>query len=143
MAGDVAAHVGGRDAGFGAERRDDRVVDVVPGDRLGADGEQHVDVLAGLAVERRGWAGRAACQASMAWPSERVDGLGERGAGLVHGHVQQADGLVGEDVGGSRRRMGCPSCCQRMQPTRSRGISSLRRPENSQVSVIARISSIG
>ena len=39
--------------------------------------------------------------------------------------------------------MGRPSCCQRMHPTRSREISSLRSPENSQVSVTARISSIG
>ena len=39
--------------------------------------------------------------------------------------------------------IGMPSCCQRMQPTRSRAISSLRSPANSQVSVIARTSSIG
>jgi hypothetical protein len=39
--------------------------------------------------------------------------------------------------------MGSPSCCQRMQPVRSREISSLRRPENSQVKVSARMSSIG
>ena len=39
--------------------------------------------------------------------------------------------------------MGEPLCCQRMHPTRSREISSLRSPENSQVSVTARISSIG
>ena len=39
--------------------------------------------------------------------------------------------------------MGRPACCQRMHPTRSREISSLRSPENSQVSVTARINSIG
>jgi hypothetical protein len=50
VAGDVAADVGGGDAGLGAQRRDDRVVDVVLGDRLGADAEQDVRVLAGPAV---------------------------------------------------------------------------------------------
>jgi len=38
--------------------------------------------------------------------------------------------------------MGSPSCCQRMQPARSLEISSLRRPENSQVRVSARMSFI-
>ena len=142
MAGDVAAHVGGRDAGLAAERRDDRVVDVVLGDGLGADGEQQVDMLAGLAVQHRWLGGPGACHASMAWPDERVDRLGERGAGLVHGHVEQADGLSARTSRESPG-MGWPSCCQRMQPTRSRVISSLRSPENSQVSVTARMSSIG
>ena len=70
VAGDVAAHVGGRDAGLGAQRRDDRVVDVIPGDRLGADGEQHVHVLTGLAVQR-GLAGRAGRTARPRWPARR------------------------------------------------------------------------
>jgi hypothetical protein len=39
--------------------------------------------------------------------------------------------------------MGRLSCCQRMQPTRSRAISSLRWPAKSQVKVMARISSTG
>jgi hypothetical protein len=99
VAGDVAADVGGRDAGLGAQRRDDRLVDVVPGDRLGADREQDVRVLAGLAVQAR-WLGRPQglpCLDGLA--RDRVDGLGERGAGLVHGNVQQADGVAGQDVG--------------------------------------------
>ena len=78
----------------------------------------------------------------MAWPSDRVDGLGERGAGLVGGHVEQADRVAGQDLGGVAG-IGVPSCCQRMQPTRSRAISSLRSPANSQVSVTARTSSSG
>lgn len=53
MAGDVAADVGGRDPGLSAERRDDRAVDVVFRDRVRADGEQQVDILAGLAVQPR------------------------------------------------------------------------------------------
>ena len=76
-----------------------RAVDVVAGDRVGADGEQHVGVLAGLAVQP-GWLGGAQRLPGLdGLPDDRVDGLGERGAGLVHGHVQQADGILGEDVG--------------------------------------------
>ena len=89
-----------RDAGLGAQRRDDRVVDVVPGDRLGADGEQHVRVLAGLAVQAAGLGGPQRLPGLDGLPDDRVDGFGERGAGLVDRHVQQADGLIGQDVGG-------------------------------------------
>ena len=37
---------------------------------------------------------------------QRIDGFGERGSGLVDGDVEQADGVVGEDVGrvGAHRR---------------------------------------
>ena len=140
MAGDVAADVGGGDAGLGAQRRDDRVVDVVLGDGLGADREQHVDALAGLAVQPLRLVGPQRLPGLDGLADDRVDGLGERGAGLVHGNVEQADRVLGEDLAGVAG-MGRPSCCQRMQPTRSRAISSLRSPENSQVSVTARISS--
>jgi hypothetical protein len=73
---------------------------------------------------------------------DRPDGLGERGAGLADGNVQQADGVGGEDLAGVTG-IGRPSCCQRTQPTRRREISLLRRPLNSQVKVSARMSSIG
>ena len=77
VAGDVAADVGGGDAGFGAERRDDGAVDVSPGDRVGADGEQQVGLLSGLAVGagRLGGPQRLLCLDGMA--DDRVDGLGE------------------------------------------------------------------
>ena len=68
VAGDVAADVGGRDAGFGAERRDDRAVDVGLGDRVRADGEEQVDVLAGLAVQPRGLGGPQR-PARLRWPA--------------------------------------------------------------------------
>ena len=100
MAGDVAADVGGRDPGFGAERRDDRAVDVGLGDRVRADGEQQVDVLAGLAVQPRGLGGPQGLPGLDGLADDRVDGLGERGAGLVDGHVEQADGVGGEDLAG-------------------------------------------
>ena len=99
MAGDVAADVGGRDPGFRAQRRDDRVVDAVAGDRAGPDGEQHVGVLAGLAVQPAGLGGAQRLPGVDGLPDDRVDGLGERGAGLVDGDVEEADGIVGEDVG--------------------------------------------
>ncbi|MFE0514157.1 hypothetical protein [Streptomyces sp. NPDC058964] len=45
-----------------------------------------------------GWEGLAACQASMGLAKERVDGLGERGAGLVGGDVEQADRVARQDL---------------------------------------------
>jgi hypothetical protein len=36
----------------------------------------------------------------MALAQQRVDRFGERGPGLVDGHVEQADGIFGEDVAG-------------------------------------------
>ena len=62
--------------------------------------EQEVDVLAGLAVEhlRLGGPDGLPCLDGLA--QQRVDGLGERGAGLVHGDVEQADRVAGEDLAG-------------------------------------------
>ena len=100
VAGDVAADLGGGDVGLGVQRRGEGVVDLGLGDRVRADGEQQVGLLAGLAVGARG----------LGWPQclprldrladDRVDGLGDRGAGLVDGHVEQANGVAGEDVAG-------------------------------------------
>src|SRR5439155_15458914 len=53
VAGDRAAHVGGRTGGFAAEHRDDRVVDVGGGHAAGAGGEQQVDAFAGAPVGER------------------------------------------------------------------------------------------
>ena len=98
VAGDVAANVGGRDTCFGAQRRDDRAVDVVLRDGVTADGEQDVDVLAGLAVQRLGLRGPDLGPRLEGLSQQRIDGFGECRAGLVHGHVEQADGVVGQHV---------------------------------------------
>ena len=100
VAGDVAADVGGRDAGLAAQRGDDRAVDVVLRDRLRAHGEQQVDLLAGLAVKPGGLRGAHRLPGVDGLAEQRVDRLGERGPGLVDRHVEQADGIVGQDVGG-------------------------------------------
>src|SRR5260370_28545980 len=100
VAGDVAAEGGGRDPGFGAQRRDDRAVDVSLADRVRAYGEQQVDVLAGLAVQPRGLGGPQGLPGFDGLADDRVDGLGERGAGLVDRYVEQADGVGGEDLAG-------------------------------------------
>ena len=65
-----------------------------------ADGEQHVDPLAGLAVEALGLVGPQRLPGLDGLADERVDGLGESGAGLVHRDVEQADRVFGEDVVG-------------------------------------------
>ena len=98
MAGDVAADIGGRHAGLGAQRRDDRAVDVGLADRVRADGEQQVDVLAGLAVQPRGLGGPQGPPRFDGLPDDRVEGLGECGGGLVDRYVEQADGVGGEDL---------------------------------------------
>ena len=142
VAGDVAAEVSCRDTCLGAERGDQGAVDVVPRDRVRADGEQQVHLLAGLAIGPCGLLGPQRLPGLDGLTDQGVDGLGEGGAGLVHRDVEQADGVLDEDVGGVTGD-GCPSCRQRMQPTRSREISSLRRPENSQVRARARMSASG
>jgi hypothetical protein len=52
-----------------------------------ADGEEQADVLAGLAVQPRGLGGPQGLPGfdglPDGLPDDRVDGLGERGAGLV------------------------------------------------------------
>ena len=93
------------------------------GRSAGLGGPQRLPRLDGLAVDR-------------------VDGLGERGAGLMDGTSSRqtaSPARMSRESAGT----GCPSCCQRTQPVRSREISSLRSPENSQVRVSARISSTG
>jgi hypothetical protein len=85
---------------------DDRGVGVGPGDAAGAEGEQERGLLAGLAVchRRLGWPGGLPCLDGLA--QQRVYRLGECGAGLVDGQVQQADRVAGQDlpgVAGDRR----------------------------------------
>lgn len=49
----MAPRVGGRDAGFAAEHRDDPLVDVYLGHGAGPVGEQEVDLVGGLAIQHR------------------------------------------------------------------------------------------
>jgi hypothetical protein len=100
VAGDVAAHVGVRDTGLVAERRDDRVVDVGGAHSAGPEGECEVDTLAGLAVEHPGLLGADGLPGFDGFSQQWVDGFGEGCAGLLSGHVEQADGVTGEDFGG-------------------------------------------
>ncbi|WP_435271422.1 hypothetical protein [Streptomyces sp. 1222.5] len=95
VAGDVAANVGGGNAGFPAEHRDDRPVDVVLGGPAGAKGEHEVRALVRLRVEDGGLVGADRLPGLDRLPQQRVDGLGERDAGLVGGDVEQADGIPG------------------------------------------------
>jgi hypothetical protein len=100
VAGDAAPGVGGWDAGLAAQRGDDRRVDVGVGDPPRPHREQQVDVLAGLAVQhlRLVRPDRLPCLDGLA--DQGVDGLGERGPGLVRGDVEQADGVPGEHLAG-------------------------------------------
>jgi hypothetical protein len=100
VAGDRAAHVGGGDAGFAAEHRDDGVVDVGAGHAAGTGGEEQVDAFVGAPVGERRLSGADGLPGVDGLAEDRVDGLGEGGAGLVGGHVEQADGVAGQDVRG-------------------------------------------
>src|SRR5436190_23354905 len=91
-----AADIRGRDAGLDAECGDDALVQVLPADALGSVGEQQMHVLAGLAVQHGGlgWSDRLPRRDGMA--EERIDRLGERGAGLVDRDVEQTDRVLGQ-----------------------------------------------
>ena len=119
VAGDPAPHVAGGDAGLGAQCGNDRAVDVAAGNRLAADGEEHVDVFAGFAVDRGQLCGSRGLPGLDGLPEQRIDGFGERGPGLVHGHVDQADG-VGDrhvaGVGGDRCAVVLPAHAADPQP---------------------------
>ena len=78
----------------------------------------------------------------MAWPMIGSTGLVNAAPVLLTGMSSRQTASAAR-ISRESPGMGSPSCCQRTQPVRSREISSLRRPENSQVSVSARMSSIG
>jgi hypothetical protein len=98
VAGDVAPDVGGRHACLGAEGGDDAGVEVLPADALRPVGEQQVHPLAGLAVEHGGLGWSEDLPGGDGLPQNRVDWFGERGSGLVHWDVEQADGVVREHL---------------------------------------------
>ncbi|MFF9624006.1 hypothetical protein [Streptomyces griseosporeus] len=119
MAGDVAADVGGRDSGLAAEHRDDGVVDVAGGDAAGPDSEQRVDQLAGAAVGELRLVGAGSLPGVDGLAENRVDRLGEGGAGLVGGDVEQADRVAGQDllrVAGDRCPVVLPADAAHPQP---------------------------
>jgi hypothetical protein len=98
VAGDVPADVRGGNAGLAAEHRDDRLVDVGGGDFPCPEGEQQVDLLAGAAVGELRLGTADGLPGVECLVEDRVDGLGERGAGLVRGHVEQAGSVAGQDL---------------------------------------------
>jgi hypothetical protein len=100
VAGDVAADVGGGHSGLLAERGDQGAVDVVLRDRVGPDREEQFDVFAGFGVEALGLGGPQGLPGFDGLADDRVDGLGESGVGLVDRDVEQADGLLGQDLAG-------------------------------------------
>jgi hypothetical protein len=89
-----------------------------------------------------GCRGLTACQASIACPSSGSTGLVKAVPVLWVG-TSSRQTASRASTSPESPGIGIPSCCQRMHPTRSRAISSLRCPANSQVSVMARISSTG
>jgi hypothetical protein len=74
--------------------------EVLVADALGAVGEQQVHALAGLAVQDGGLGGPHRLPGGDGLSQERVNGLGECGAGLVNGDIEQADC---RQVGDARR----------------------------------------
>jgi hypothetical protein len=75
VAGDVAADIGGGDAGLAAKCQDDRAVELGVGDSAGSRGEEQVDVLAGLAVQHAGLLRPEVCHVSIALPRIGSTGL--------------------------------------------------------------------
>ena len=65
-----------------------------------ADGEQQVDVFAGLAVKAFGLLRAQQLPGFDGLTDTGIDGLGEGGAGLVDGDVEQADSVRREDFFG-------------------------------------------
>ena len=94
VAGDVAADVSGRHARLGAECRDDANVQVLSADSLRPVGKQQVDPFGGLAVAYGGLRWPDGLPGGDGVPHDRVDRFSERGAGLVHRDVQQADRIL-------------------------------------------------
>ncbi len=98
MARDVPPDIGGGNARLAAEHRDDRFVDVDGGHLPGPEGEQQVDELAGATVGEPRLGGAGGLPGIEGLAQDRVDRLGERGAGLVGRHVQQTDRVTGQDL---------------------------------------------
>ena len=71
----LPADVGRGHAGLAAQRRDDRLVDVVLGDGLGAHSRTACRTCSPVLRSSAGWLGRTACQASMACPTSGSTGL--------------------------------------------------------------------
>ena len=98
MTGEPAVIVLGGHASLPAQRRDQRLVDVVLLKAPRAVTEEQINKLASLAVTewRLCGAGRFPCRyrATDHW----VDRLGEGGAGLVHRHFEHADGVPRQHV---------------------------------------------
>ncbi|UZG60300.1 hypothetical protein [Rhodococcus opacus] len=67
------------------------------GDPAGAEGEQQVDSLAGAAVVKLRLGGAHRVPGVEGLAEDRVDRLGERGAGLVRGDIEQADRVTRQD----------------------------------------------
>lgn len=70
------------------------------GDSAGANGEQQVDSLACAAVEKLRLGGAHRLPDAPGLAEDRVDRLGERGAGLVRRNVAQADRITRQDLVG-------------------------------------------
>jgi hypothetical protein len=98
VAGDASAHVCGQYSGLAAEHWDDGVVDVGGRYAAGAEGEQQVCPLAGAPVGELRPAGAGGLPRFDGLAEDRVDRLGERGAGLCARDVEQADRVTGQDL---------------------------------------------
>jgi hypothetical protein len=91
------------------------VVETLPG----PEGEQQVDELAGAAAGELRLGGAGGLPGVEGLAQDRAGRLGERGAGLVGRHVQQADRVAGQDllrVAGDLGAVVLPADAARPQP---------------------------
>src|SRR6266542_1323298 len=93
MARDAASGISSGHAGLATEDGDEGLIEVVPGDPLGPQAEEEWHELTGARIEQGWLGGTGGFPHVNRLAHDWVDRLGERRAGLVGGHVEQADAV--------------------------------------------------
>lgn len=93
MARDATARVVSGHARLATEGGDERLIEIVACDPLGAQADEQRHGLARASIEQQRLSGTDSLPRVDRLADERIDGLGERGAGFVGRHVEQADAV--------------------------------------------------
>jgi hypothetical protein len=98
VAGDPTAGIGHRYTGLAAQKRDQRVIDVLGGNRPSTEAEQGGESLAGLAIDKQRLHRSTLFPASSELADQGIDRLGEAGTRLVNRHVNEARRVISGSV---------------------------------------------
>jgi hypothetical protein len=98
VAGDSAAGIGHRYTGLAAQKRNQRVIDVLGRNRPSTKAEQGGESLAGLAIDKQRLLRSMLFPAGNELADEGIDGLGEVGTRLVDRHVKEARRVISVSV---------------------------------------------